>query len=170
MRTENVRKLKSQIEELPSKLLNLSDVEMQKTLGPGLWSGKEILGHLSDSAAINRQRIVRSQYEELYVFPYIDQAQWVQIQSYHNYGWADLVSRCISEYQHLIYVLENLPDESASDKCPFKFSSKDYVTLDWLVGHIYRHNDHHLHQIYWLAGKSDLPDDRELLQPIEDLP
>ena len=170
MRTENVRNLKSQIREHQSKLLNFSDEKMQKTLGPGLWSGKEILGHLSDSAAINRQRIVRSQYEELYDFPLYDQAQWVRIQSYHNYVWADLVSRCISEYQHLIHILENLPDESASDKCPNQFSSNDYVTLDWLVGHIYRHYDHHLHQIYWLMGKSDLPDDRELYQPIEELP
>jgi hypothetical protein len=170
MRTENVRKLGSQIREHQSRLLHLSDEEMQKTLGPGRWSGKEILGHLSDSAAMNRQRIVRSQYEELYDFPFYDQAKWVRIQSYHNYVWADLVSRCISEYQHLIHILEHLPDESASDKCPIKFSSNDYVTLDWLVGHIYRHNDHHLHQILWLVGESDLPDDRDLYQPIEELP
>ncbi len=57
MKTENVRKLKSQIREHQSRLLHLSDEEMQKTLGSGLWSGKEILGHLSDSAAMNRQRI-----------------------------------------------------------------------------------------------------------------
>ncbi len=169
MRTKNVGKLRAQIREHHSRLANMSDEEMQKTLGPELWSGKEILGHLSDSAAMNRQRFVRSQYEELYDFPFYDQPQWVQIQSYHNYVWADLVLLCMSEYEHLIHVLENLPDESASNKCHIKFASNDYVTLDWLVGHIYRHNDHHLHQIYWLVGESDLPDDRELYQPIEEL-
>jgi hypothetical protein len=168
--TENVQKLKSQIKEHEARLLHLSDDEMQKTLGPGLWSGKEILGHLSDSAAMNRQRIVRSQYEELYDFPFYDQAKWVQIQAYHRCAWSDLVSRCLAECQHLAYILGSFPDESASDKCPIKFSSRDYVTLDWLVGDIYRHNDHHLHQIYWLVGQSDLPDDRELYQPIEELP
>ena len=170
MRTENAEKLKSQVKEMETRLLHLSDEEMEKTLEPGLWSGKEILGHLSDSAALNRQRIVRSQYEELYEFPFYDQAQWVRIQAYNSYAWADLVSLCITEYQHLIHILVNLPDESATDQCPIKFSSNDYVSLDWLVGHIYRHNDHHLHQIYWLVGKSDLPDDRELYQPIEELP
>lgn len=170
MKTENVDKLKLQIGENKSRLLRLSDKEMQKILGPGKWSGKEILGHLSDSAAMNRQRIVRSQYEELYEFPFYDQAQWVQSQAYNKYVWADLVSLWISEYQHLLHILENLPDESASARCPIKFSSNDYVTLDWLVGHIYRHNDHHLQQIFWLVGDSDLPDDRELYQPIEELP
>ena len=170
MKTENLEKLKSQIEEYKSKLLHLSDDEMQKTLGSELWSGKEILGHLSDSAAINRQRIVRSQYEELYEFPTYDQAKWVQTQAYNNYVWADLVSHWVSEYRHLIHILENIPHERIFDKCPVKFSSSDYVTLDWLVGHIYRHNDHHLSQIYWLVGESDLPDDQELWQPIEDLP
>jgi hypothetical protein len=170
MRTQNVENLKSQIRGHQSRLSHLSDEEMQKALGPGLWSGKEILGHLSDSAAINRQRIVRSQYEELYDFPFYDQAKWVQIQAYNEYAWGDLVSLFFSEYQHLIHILENLPDSCASDKCPTKFSSNEYVTLDWLVGHIYRHNDHHFHQIYWLVEKGELPDDRELYQPIEELP
>ena len=170
MRTNNVLKLNTQIDELQSRLIQLSDEEMHRTLGPGQWSGKEILGHLSDSASINRQRIVRSQYEELYDFPSYDQDQWVRVQSYNKYIWADLVSRCISEYQHLIHILENLSEDSAYDKVPVKFSSNDFVTLDWLVGHIYRHNDHHFHHIYWLVGKSDLPDDRELYQPIEELP
>ena len=82
MRTENVRKLGSQIREHQSRLFQLSDKEMQKTLGSGLWSGKEILGHLIDSAVMNRQRIIRSQYEEMYDFPFYDQAQWVHIQAY----------------------------------------------------------------------------------------
>lgn len=170
MKTENTKKLKSQIREHQSNLLQLSDEEMQNTLGPGLWSGKEILGHLTDSAAMNRQRIVRSQYEELYEFPFYDQAQWVAIQSYRRYSWTELVALFTSAYQHLVHILENLPDEAASDKCPIRFSSSDYIALDWLVGHIYRHNDNHLHQIYWLVGESELPDDRELDQPIEELP
>jgi len=170
MNTENVQMLRALITESPSKLMELSDEEMYKTLGPGLWSGKEILGHIYDSATMNRQRIVRSQYEELYEFPFYDQAQWVKIQSYNNYKWTDLVSRCISEYQHIIHTLEILPEESASNKCHITFSSSDYVTLDWLIGHIYRHTDFHLHQIYWLAGKSDLPDEQALNQPVEDLP
>lgn len=170
MQTENVEKLRSQIEENKSGLLRFTDEQMQQTLGPGEWSGKEILGHLSDSAAMNRQRIVRSQYEEPYDFPFYEQPKWTQIQAYNHYAWSDLVELWRVEYKHLIHILENLPDESASSKCPIKFSSSDWVTLDWLVGHIYRHNDHHLHQIYWLVGESDLPDERELYQPIEALP
>jgi hypothetical protein len=170
MRTDNVRQLELQIGENQPLLQRLSDEQMQNRLGPGKWSGKEILGHLSDSAAMNRQRIVRSQYEEPYEFPFYDQPKWTQIQAYDKYDWSDLVHLWAVEYQHLVHILANLPDDRASSKCPIKFSSSDWVTLDWLVGHICRHNDHHLHQIYWLAGESDLPDDRELYQPIEELP
>ena len=122
MRTANVEKLKSQITEYKSKLLHLADENMQKVLGEGEWTGKEILGHLSDSAAMNRQRIVRSQYEEPYEFPFYDQPQWTRIQAYNEYLWLDLVNLWIAEYQHLIHILEYLPDESASAKCPTKFS------------------------------------------------
>ena len=170
MKTDNVEKLKLQVNEYKSRLQQLSDKQMEKPLGPGEWSGKEILGHLSDSAAMNRQRIVRSQYEEPYEFPFYDQPKWTAIQAYHRYAWIDLVNLWVVEYQHLIHILEHLPDESALSKCPTKFSSSDWVTLDWLVGHIFRHNDNHLHQIFWLVGESDLPDDRALYQPIEELP
>jgi uncharacterized damage-inducible protein DinB len=170
MKTENVENLRFQIAEMDEKLPRLTDGEMQKELGTGLWSGKEILGHLSDSAALNRQRIVRSQYEEPYEFPFYDQAQWVEIQAYAHYDWEKLVAQCIREYRHLLHVLDNLPDTAAADPCPITFSSSEFVTLDWLVGHIYRHNDHHLRQIFWLVGESNLPDDRDLYLPIEELP
>jgi len=170
MKTENLAKLKTQVEEMQAALLQLSDEEMQRLLGPGLWSGKEILGHLADSAAMNKQRIVRSQYEALYEFPTYDQAKWVQIQAYAKSAWGNLVKLCVVAYKHLIHILENLPDEAANQHCPLRFSDSDFVTLDWLVGHMFRHNDHHLHQIFWIAGKGDLPDDRDLYQPIEALP
>ena len=170
MNTENVQKLKVLINEHPSKLMEIPDEEMLKTLGPGLWSGKEILGHIYDSATMNRQRFIRSQYEELYEFPPYEQAQWVKIQAYNNYKWTDLISCCMSEYHHLIHILENLPDTSATNKCHVTFGSSDYVTIDWLVGHVGRHTDFHLQQIYWIAGKGNLPDDRTLNQPVEELP
>lgn len=170
MRTENVAKLKAQIEEARVKLLQVSDEEMRRVLGPGLWSGKEILGHLTDSAAMNRQRIVRSQYEDLYDFPGYEQATWVSVQAYARYAWSDLVSFFVMAYRHLVHLLENLPEGKEDDRCPVRFADSDYVTLDWLVGHMYRHNDHHLQQIFWLVGKSNLPDDRELDRPIEKLP
>ncbi len=170
MKSEHLENLKSQISEHAPRLQRLTDEQMQKRVKPGGWSGKEILGHLSDSAAMNRQRIVRSQYEEVYEFPGYDQSKWVAIQAYNTYTWEHLVTLWAFEYQHLIHMLEHLPNQSAFDKCPVKFSSKDFVTLEWLVGHIYRHNDHHLQQIYYLVGESDLPDVRKLYEPIEALP
>ena len=169
VKTAHVTRLKSIIPQHESKLAQLTDEQMLKPVGPGLWSGKELLGHVSDSATINRQRIVRSQYEPPYDFPYYNQSRWVQIQAYNRYPWQELVALCMAEYRHLIHILENLPDKSAHDKVPVKFSSSDYVSLDWLVGHIGRHTDYHLGQCYWLAGQGEPPDERILTKPFEAL-
>ncbi len=170
MNTDYVARLKAIVPQHESRLVRLTDGQMLKTMGPGLWSGKELLGHVSDSAAINRQRIVRSQYEEPYEFPYYNQVRWVQIQAYNRYAWADLVALCMAEYRHLIHILENLPEKSAADRVPVKFTSSDYVTLDWLVGHMGRHMDFHLQGCYWLAGQGEMPDERVLSQPFAELP
>lgn len=169
MKSTHLEKLKLQVQEHAPRLRLFSDEQMQKVVKPGGWSGKEILGHLSDSAAMNRQRIVRSQYEVLSDFAEYDPAKWVAIQAYKHHRWENLVAQWTIEYQHLIHMLEHLPDKSLSDRCPVKFSSSEFVTLEWLVGHIYRHNDHHLHQIYFLVGEGDLPDERKLYEPIEAL-
>jgi len=170
MNTENVSQLKQQVQTNLPRLQALTDGQMRQSLGADKWTGKEILGHMSDSATMNRQRIIRSQYEKPYEFPFYDQAKWTQIQAYNQYAWQDLVILWMVEYQHLLHILDHLPEESASSPCPTKFSSSKWVTVDWMVGHVYRHNDHHLKQVYWLVGQGESPDDRELYQPIDDLP
>jgi hypothetical protein len=130
MQTANVLALEKQIREHEPKLLALPEEVAHRRLGDGLWSGLEILGHLSDSAAMNRQRIVRAHYEAPYDFPFYDQPQWVQIQAYEAYDWGELVSLCIGEYRHVLDVLEHLPDVSIDLRCPIKFGSSDYVSLD----------------------------------------
>src|SRR5476651_1239847 len=47
------------------------------------WSGKEIIGHLCDSAQINLQRFVRCTYEENFKLVYF-QDEWVQAQAYQQ--------------------------------------------------------------------------------------
>lgn len=170
MQTENVAKLKSLIQEAQRELVQISDQEMQQYMGPGKWCGKELLGHLTDSAAMNRQRIIRSQYEELYDFPGYMQATWVQVQGYASSEWTKLVTLFVAEYEHLLHMLEIMPQAKADDLCPVRFEDSNFVTLDWLVGHMNRHIEHHLQQIYWLVGKSELPEEKEMMEAIAALP
>ncbi|HET8984898.1 MAG TPA: DinB family protein [Trueperaceae bacterium] len=167
---ELVTRLDRQVEEHVPKLKTLDEAIMERPLAPGKWTGKEVLGHLCDSGAINRQRLVRSQYEEPYEFPYYEQATWVRVQGYAAYPWGRLVTQFEAEYQHLVWLLRQLPDGAGAVKAPVSFGRRDFVTVEWLLGHIGRHNDHHLKQIYWLAGLGDLPDPALLTGPFELLP
>lgn len=170
MNHDVVTRLDRQVGEHVPTLLELAEGEMERALAPGKWTGKEVLGHLCDSGAINRQRLVRSQYEEPYDFPYYEQATWVRVQGYARYPWLQLVDQFRAEYQHLVWLLRQLPDGAGSVKAPVSFGSSEFVTVEWLLGHIWRHNDHHLKQIYWLAGRGDLPDPLVLSAPFDLLP
>jgi hypothetical protein len=167
---EIVTRLGRQVEEHVPTLRSLDETAMERALGPGKWTGKEVLGHLCDSGAINRQRLVRSQYEEPYDFPYYEQATWVRIQGYARYPWQPLVTQFETEYQHLVWLLRQLPEAAGAARAPVSFGRRDFVTVEWLLGHIWRHNDHHLKQVYWLAGLGELPDPAALNGPFDLLP
>jgi hypothetical protein len=151
MQTDNLDALNQQISEHEPRLRQLDDAQMLKSLKPGDWSGKELLGHMTDSAAINRQRIVRSQYEAPYDFPAYEQATWTQVQAFNTYAWDELVTLWAVEFRHLVHVATHLPQESAASRCPVKFWFEDWVTLDWLLGHMTNHNSIHLDEIYSLV-------------------
>ncbi|MBI4266195.1 MAG: hypothetical protein HY657_17610 [Acidobacteria bacterium] len=60
-------------------------------LGPDVWSIKEILGHLIDSAANNHQRFVRALHVERLTFPGYEQDDWVRSQDYQSSPWNELI-------------------------------------------------------------------------------
>ena len=89
---------------------------------------------------------------------------------YSKYGWAKLVDLWSSEYYNLLHILRHLPQEQTETRCHAKFGSTEFVTIDWLIGHIFRHNEYHLRHLFWLVGEAELPDDEMLYGPIQTLP
>lgn len=170
MKHEVVTRLADQVAEHVPRLAALQEQPLERPWAPGKWTAKEVLGHLCDSGAINRQRVVRSQYEEPYEFPYYEQATWVRVQAYASYPWDRLVEQFRTEYEHLVWVLEHLPDGAEKARAPVTFGSTEYVTVEWLLGHVWRHNDHHLKQVYFVAGLGELPDPEVLSAPFARLP
>jgi len=57
----------------------------------GGWTRKEIVGHLLDSAANNRQRFVRAATEGLYAGPSYEQMAWVKMHGYAEQPWETLL-------------------------------------------------------------------------------
>ena len=92
---------------------------------PRVWSIKEILGHLIDSAANNHQRFIRADHQ--------------------GRGWPALVEFWALFNLHLAHVIRRIP-ESALD-VPCRIGTHDVVTLDFLLTDYVVHLRHHLKQI-----------------------
>jgi hypothetical protein len=110
-----------------------------------VWSVKEILGHLIDSAANNHQRFVRAQLVTELSFPGYEQDGWVRSQDYQNEPWLQLIDLWVVYNQHLAYVIRRIPDGSANVPC--RIGVDEPLLLSALVNNYVAHVRHHLDQI-----------------------
>jgi hypothetical protein len=113
--------------------------------GPAVWSIKEIVGHLVDSAANNHQRFVRAQQAPEFSFPGYLQDAWVQSQDYQGRPWHELVDFWRLYNRHVAHVIRRTPDSAAETAC--RIGGADAVTLRFLMEDYLAHLRHHLRQI-----------------------
>lgn len=112
---------------------------------PDVWSVKEILGHLIDSAANNHQRFVRAQQTTELVFPEYQQDAWVRSQDYQARPWLQLIDLWVLYNHHLAHVIRRMPASAAEVPC--RIGAADAVSLSFLVEDYLVHLRHHLKQI-----------------------
>jgi hypothetical protein len=112
---------------------------------PEVWSIKEILGHLLDSAANNHQRFVRAQHTDILVFPGYDQDAWVRFQDYQQYPWLELIELWRLYNRQLAHILRRIPESKLGMAC--KLSPDLPGTLGDVIAHYVTHLEHHLQQI-----------------------
>lgn len=110
---------------------------------PGIWSKKEILGHLIDSAYNNIQRFVRGQYESNSAIKY-EQDTWVQLNGYQDAKLSDLIDLWQLLNRRIIGIVEKMPAENLQRTS--LINNKAY-TLEWIIEDYVRHLKHHLDQI-----------------------
>jgi hypothetical protein len=114
---------------------------------PGKWSGKEIIGHLLDSAVNNHHRFVRAPQTggaEL-VFPRYEQDAWVAQQDYQSADWLQLVELWRAYNHHVAHVIRRIPPHALSTVC--RIGPNEPVTLGFLVEDYLAHLKHHLRQV-----------------------
>ncbi len=106
-----------------------------------MWSVKEIVGHLVDSAANNHQRIVRVQYADKLAVSY-DQEQWVSVQGYQN---SDFNITLNLWYYYNLH-LADLISKFSSDKLAEQISTGDQglVSIEFVINDYLRHLEHHI--------------------------
>ena len=111
-----------------------------------VWSAKEILGHLVDSAMHNHERFVGLGTGEKLEFPGNNQNSWVNFQRWQERDWLEIVGLWKFYNLHLAWLIEHLPDD-VLERQAIVFLSRKTVTLKWLVEHYLEHLEHHLKQI-----------------------
>jgi hypothetical protein len=112
---------------------------------PEKWSYKEIIGHLTDSAANNHQKFIRTMATDGVQFPPYEQNYWVAAQHYNEYSWQDLLQLWEQYNRHLAHVMKFIPGEKLPNK--LFIADKGPYTLEFIVTDYVEHLKHHLKAI-----------------------
>jgi hypothetical protein len=134
----DINKLRELLDEVPADLANVAWRQ-------GGWTRKQILGHLLDSAANNRQRFVRATIDGSYAGPSYAQDAWVAAHGYAHLSWKTLVGWWNVEHDILVAVVERIPEERMRVLCTVGTDAP--VTLRYLIEDYTRHQFHHFEQI-----------------------
>jgi hypothetical protein len=133
------------VDAAASDLRAIDDARAGSKPKANVWSVKEILGHLIDSAANNHQRFVRAQLAGELTFPDYEQNGWVASQDYQSRPWRELLDLWVAYNHHLAHVIRRIPDAAASVPC--RLGTNEPITLTALAQHYLGHVRHHLEQI-----------------------
>lgn len=121
-----------------------ADVARRK-VSSEVWSVKELIGHLLDSAVNNHHRFVRAQERDPLRFPKYEQNDWVVAQDYNASPWPELVTLWKLYNHHLARVIAYIPKEKLKVVC--HIGDYEPVTLEYLIVDYLEHLQHHLRQI-----------------------
>jgi len=145
MPTELARWFRAQMEEVRAELyevpLELADIPWRT----GGWTRKQIIGHMMDSAANNRQRFVRAATEGRYAGPKYAQEAWVAAHGYAFQTWETLLGWWTTQHEVLAAVVDQIRAERLESSCVVGENAP--VTLRFLIEDYVTHQRWHLNQI-----------------------
>ena len=145
-------------------LRHISDANAARKPTPAVWSAKEIIGHLIDSASNNHQRFVRARWMDNLVFDGYEQDGWVSAQRYQDADWHELIDLWALYNRHLARVMENVPDavrlrvhtrHNLDARAWTTVPADQPTTLDYFMRDYVAHLHHHLRQLDALALPTD---------------
>jgi hypothetical protein len=145
MATESARRFRIGLEEI-REAIGAVPVELAgERWRDGGWTRKQILGHMLDSAANNRQRFVRAAIDGHYKGPGYAQQAWVDAHGYAEQEWETLIGWWNTEHEILASVVDRIPEERLEASCVVDDDAP--VTLRFLIGDYLHHQKGHAKQL-----------------------
>lgn len=130
-------------------LVTISEAEASVPECEGKWSGKQVIGHLIDSAVNNLGRIVRMQIETDQSLPGYEQMAWVKLQHYAEREWAQVLALWFALNEHLAWTIARVEKTKLANG---GVVSGEPVTLGFLIEDYVAHMEHHLRAMrLWLG-------------------
>ena len=147
---EIAREFRVGLDEVHRALLSVPDALADVPWREGGWTRKQIVGHLLDSAANNRQRFVRASTGGAYFGPNYGQDEWVAAHGYADQQWSTLRAWWETEHEILISVVDRIAEDRLETQCILDEAAP--VTLRFLIEDYVEHQRWHVKQL--LAGIS----------------
>jgi len=145
MPTQLAQHFRAELDDIHTALIALSPQIADTPWREGGWTRKQIVGHLLDSAANNRQRFVRASPGGGYAGPDYAQDAWVAAHGYAGQHWETLLLWWEVEHEILASVVDNVPEERLETSCIVGDHAP--VTLLFLIEDYIRHQRWHLAQL-----------------------
>ena len=124
------------------RLEGLDESTAAHKTAPEVWSMKELLGHLIDSASNNHQRFVRLQLADDLRLPKYEQEGWVRVQGYQAADWVSLIALWRTYNLHLARLIRDAAPDALQHTC--RVGNGDPVTLQFLMEDYVAHLKHRL--------------------------
>ena len=143
--TETAETFRADLDEIDSTLKSIPVALADIPWRDGGWTRKQILGHLLDSAANNRQRFVRASTDGSYTGPFYNQDAWVAAHGYAALPWHTLLAWWQVEHEILKAVVDRIPEDKLEAQC--LVGDDPAVTLRFLIEDYITHHNWHLRQM-----------------------
>lgn len=145
--TETSAKLLQTINDARQRFLNIPLELWDAKPAANVWSKKEILGHLLDSAANNHLRFVRGQQaDSTFVTHGYDQDFFVNSQKYQDTPAAELIELWYAYNRQLAQVIKNVNPNKLKVMCVI--GTHEPMTLSFVITDYVTHMQHHLEDIF----------------------
>ena len=139
------QEFRAELNAIHAELLALDPALAGMPWRVGGWTRKQILGHLLDSAANNRQRFVRASTDGHYTGPTYAQDAWVAAHGYANQSWETLLRWWQVEHEILSAVVDGIHEDHLQTTCIV--GDNDPVSLRFLIDDYLTHQRWHLSQL-----------------------